>query len=315
MGVFKKTIAFIKALPPYLKNVRRCRNLDFFEYEELSRVDFKVPEPFSSCLSYGHHRVVSNYKGRPFNLMSDYVEHGINANKDPYHTRMLGHLEHPLIKHIYTYGPFRREVIENCLRVDGIKGKTVHTMGPYILWADNQMTDERRRKVKEKYGRILTVYPIHSTRSHQAVFDTDTLISKINEIRGDFDTVFMCMYWRDIQTRRDLIEKYQSLGYVIVTNGHGSDPLFISRQKDMMMLSDMIMANGFGSHIGYAIALGKPVYMIKSEYKYKQSDASVSQPKDVIDIEERCLKLFGEYSHTITKEQLDFVYYYWGEFK
>lgn len=319
MNPIRYIYEFVKSIPPYVKNVKRCRNLDFFQYEELSRVDFYPIKSLYSVLSYGHYRVVAHYKGRPFNFFTDYVEHGINANKDPYHTKMIGHLEHPLIKDIYTYGQFRKEVIENCLAHDGVKGKRIHMIGPYILRADNQMSEAQRADVKKRYGRILCVYPIHSTRSHSAEFDIQNLIDKINEVRKDFQTVFMCMFWRDIQTHPELVQRYKDEGYIIVTNGHGSDPMFISRQKDMMMVSDMVMANGFGSHIGYAIALGKPVYMIKAEYEYRNSeDESVSidsRPKDVREVEERVFQLFGQYRQEMTTEQLEFVKYYWGDWE
>ena len=316
MNPVKYIYEFVKSIPPYLRNVRRCRNLDFFQYKELTRVDFRPPMALSSVLGYGNYRAVANYKGRSFNFFTDYLEHGINANTDPVHVRMLGHLEHPLIKNIYTYGQFRKEVLENCLKHDGIKGKRIYTVGPYVLWADNQMSKEQLAQVKKKYGKILCVYPVHSTAAHTTDFKFHILIDKINEIRRDFQTVFMCMYWRDIQVHPDYVKRYLDEGYVIVSNGHGADPMFISRQKDMMMVSDMIMANGFGSHIGYAIALGKPVYMIRAEYEYRDSKENAicidARPKDVRDVEERCFDLFGEYNHTITEKQLEFVRYYWG---
>lgn len=317
MNLVKYIYEFVKSIPPYVKNVRRCRNLNIFDYEELSSVEFDPIKSFRSVLNYGNYRAVANFKGRPFNFIRDYVEHGFNALTEPQYVRGLGHLERPGIRRVYTFGAYRRSAIENCLKADGVKHRKVYEMGPYILWADNQLSEKERATIKEKYGKILLVFPVHSFKEYTAEYGIESVIEEINSHKEDFQTVFVCMYWRDILSHPEVIERYKKEGYIIVSNGCAADPMFLSRQKDMIMLSDMVLANGIGTHIGYAIALDKPVYMLRPQYSYidksGKNHIESARPKQTEDVERMFFETFKNYDFSITQHQKDFIKTYFGE--
>ena len=78
-------------------------------------------------------------------------------------------------------------------------------------------------------------------------------------------------------------------------------------QKDLIMLSDMMLTNGLGTHIGYSICLGKPVFFYNQKtYVNSESKNSLS------DTESEFIKEFGDFSFSISNAQEKLVKEYWG---
>ena len=113
----------------------------------------------------------------------------------------------------------------------------------------------------------------------------------------------------------EYVEKYKSEGFVVVSNGHRSDPQFLSRQKDLIELSDMMMTNGLGTHIGYSICMNKPVYFYKQKIQLKADDGkSISDSNILNETEAEFVSIFDKFAFEITEEQKSLVKYYWGNF-
>lgn len=141
---------------------------------------------------------------------------------------------------------------------------------------------------------------------------------EIDRVGKDYDSIFVSMYWVDIVNGKHKI--YKDKGYTIVCSGNRFDPRFLSRQKDLIELSDMTMSNDLGTHVGYSVALNRPHYMFKQkvELNLVKEDAKIvaelRKTRSDFDNEHDLIqKAFGEYRQVITEEQRKLVAFYWGD--
>ena len=249
---------------------------------------------------------VANMKQRPFNFLTEYLEHGVCFINTPESSRLLGYINRPFISKVYTFGSIRHKYINQYLEQNNLKREVIE-IGPYILYAKNFYDEEKLGEIKKKYGKILLVYPQHSIEDSHVSYEIQDLISEIKSKSHFFDSVFVCLYWKDILIHPDYVKQYEDAGFTVVSNGHRSDPKFLSRQKDLIMLSDMMLTNGLGTHIGYSICLGKPVFFYNQKtYVNSESKNSLS------DTESEFIKEFGDFSFSISNAQEKLVKEYWG---
>ena len=54
------------------------------------------------------------------------------------------------------------------------------------------------------------------------------------------------------------MEAYRTENYVLVSAGHAMAHNFLNKTRAIMELSDVIVRNSMGTHVGYASYLGKP---------------------------------------------------------
>ncbi len=303
-------LTFFASLLKYLYYSKKCKNKDFFEYSELVKHDFTPPKHFHSVFLYGNYKAVANLRHKRFNFLFDYLEHGVCFIRTPESSRLMGYVERPLISNIYTFGSVRNKYITQYLDDKNLKRKVIE-VGPYILGAKNFYDEETLSDLKKKIGRMLLVYPQHSIENSNVEYEIDDLIEEIKSKSSVFDSVFVCLYWKDILLHPNYVERYEKEKFVVVSNGHRSDPMFLSRQKDLIMLSDMMMTNGLGTHIGYSICLNKPVCFYKQNIFINEKPQSATE-SPISEVESEFAKAFHEFDFTITEEQKKLVEQYWG---
>lgn len=197
--------------------------------------------------------------------------------------------------------------------------KNILAIGPYIHYARNLFTSDDYQKFKDKYGKILLVFPTHCGPETGVVFDIASFINEIERIRiNQFDSVFISLYWLDIINGKH-ISDYETMGYKIVTSGHRFDVNFLNRQKTLIELADLTMSNYAGTHVGYCIYLNKPHYIYKQEVKYLETEGKNSF--ELWTDEETRLRLleeqevnncFQNYKNYISKIDRQIVDKYWG---
>ncbi len=202
---------------------------------------------------------------------------------------------------------YRREILKK------VCNKNIIVIGPYIAYAKNVLSNKAMQKEKKRLGNNLLVFPSHSTHWVYTEYNINDFISKIQEISKNFDTVRICMYWKDIL--RGTYKPYQKTGFEIVCAGHIYEPNFLPRLRSIIELSDFTMSNNIGTHIGYCVYLNKPHYLIESQFKFinhlENSSEILSNDsnfKSKIDIK----KAFSKFSDIITDEQFKVVDKYWG---
>lgn len=234
---------------------------------------------------------------------SGYIEHGLYLGRQAAEAVLYKKVFHNVI----TFSQFREEIIkENNQTINCIK------IGPYINYAQAKDNAFIQRE-KQRNGKTLLVFPQHSTDDISVVFDYDSFINRVLEVKQNycFQTVLICLYYRDILLGRD--KNYLQRGLQVVSCGYKEDPLFLSRQKTFILLSDSVLSNDVGTYLGYSVFLKKPVVIINDNDKkyYKVSDSKFSH-EIAIERNVSIRDAFSQMSFDISDEQYKIASYYWG---
>lgn len=201
---------------------------------------------------------------------------------------------------VVTFGDFRKSVIRR------IKDVPVFCVGPYIVYARPYYSEDKFRKLKSELGKTLLVFPAHSTDNSDISRSQELYLKQIKALSKDFNAVVVNAFWWNIDD--PIIHSFESEGYKIVTAGFRDDRNFLSRLRTIMETSDLVVGDGIGTHVGYALSLGKP---------YRIIDARSSETvQGVIDDEKlnrqkKLQPLFLD-SSTSVEEQKRGCDFYWG---
>lgn len=297
----------------YRINVSVTCKFDFRNYWLLSR---KLRWPILSDKSgiqgnycYGNLQAVKLATGDDFDPHC-MIEHGIYFGRNVLEEECI----YPEISTIYTYSPYRLEVLRE--HFGNNFDKNIVSVGPYVCYANHLMSERKRLKLKEKWGKTLLVFPSHSSPEENLSFDYDEWIKEIDRRAEGYDTIVICLFWLDILLGNH--KYYLNRGYVLACCGNRLDPNFLSRQKDIISLADMTMSNDIGTNIGYCISMGKPHYIFRQSvghdvYNKKNKDTDYVGRNRKQEYDE-LYSLFSTFQEKITKEQANIVNYYWGAY-
>ncbi len=302
----------------------RNKRTDYFQWRDLLKYNFIPVSPFilPENLSYGHIQAFRNM-GRK--IYGSRIEHGVYLNKYPEDLDNVLFTKRQIwfyrLRRIYTYSEIRAEFLRSYLKERNLKVDVI-PVGPYILNADYFYPENKRQLIKKKYGKILLCFPQHSTKEVKASYSINELIQKIKALAVDFDSVFVSLHPHDLLHGGN--EPYEKAGFTVVCSGFFNNPLFLSRQKDLISLADVVVSNAVGTNLGYAVAMNKPVYLIPQDFEYVATgNASDARNKDIKkhleDVKQNSpsalfFQAFNTYPPKITPEQLALVHQYWGEF-
>jgi len=112
-------------------------------------------------------------------------------------------------------------------------------------------------------ARTLVAFPGHSTHHLETDYDAAAFADRLVAEQGTYDQIAVCLYWRDIQ--RGVQRAYQDRGIECVTAGHMYDPRFMIRLRAILEGASEVVTNEVGTHIVYAVALDRPVWMFEQE--------------------------------------------------
>ena len=211
---------------------------------------------------------------------------------------------------LITFGEKRKEI----LRKNNSK-KIIIEIGPYIHYAMPLLSEEEIEKERKNNGKTLLVFPAHSIDDSQTDYNINQFIDYIEKIKKEhnFKTVIVCLYFRDIE-----LGKYKIYTeYIICSAGRREDKLFLSRQKTYLLLSDYVISNSVGTHVGYSIFLKKPQTIFKQRITYNATskdthnisntklDSFKRQKEELYDV-------FANYNENITNKQIEVCNKYFG---
>ena len=234
------------------------------------------------------------------------IEHGL----------FLGNLVHAdsydgFTTHIITFSDYRKDILE-------ITNKNMVCVGPYIQYANELLSSEHKQRLRSSLGSVLLVFPSHSIESIHVSYDISQFVERIESIKHDFDSVVVCMYWKDILLGQHL--EYQKLGYKITTAGHTYDANFLPRLKSIINLSNATISNKVGTHIGYCISMNKPHILHRSIINHHYIDNSEKYVRNTGELESYDIackeieKAFNVEDFNITDSQIACVKRYWGNY-
>lgn len=297
----------------FLKEVQERVKIDLFDFRNLARPLPYFPVFFiQDCNYYGILQALLSYSGfnaNRFGLRKHqiYLEHGIVIGS-------LVRVED--IKNLsaitFTYSDYREKYISNLIKTN------LYKIGPYIHYVDSLLSDEELSRIKLVLGRVLLVFPSHSIGAVGTTFNHRLFCEEIDIKRKGYDSVIVCMYWKDIENKD--YEFYTEKGFKVVTAGHRDDLFFMHRLKSIILLSDMVMSNSLGTHVGYSLFLGKPNYIFRQPINYfarersgvtllaMEKEVDATKTKD----QKRIIALFSTFNEEITDEQKIIANEIWG---
>lgn len=184
------------------------------------------------------------------------VEHGLIIAKDIYYD-----VSYTARQAVVTMGPFRKRVIRKKLYIP------VFCCGPYIQYASHYYSWRQIQNYRESHGRTLLVFPQHSTDACSVERELSQYVREILLRAEGFDTVIACVFWWNLDD--PLVDCLKAEGVEIMCAGFRDDPLFLSRLKTIIALSDEVLSDGIGTHVGYCIAEGKLVSLLDHESSHR----------------------------------------------
>lgn len=258
---------------------------------------------------YGHATILKNYAKSPQKeTIKAAIEHGLYFGGHVWDSDINCRLPA-----VFTCAQSRFPYLRRATK------KKLFAIGPLLAYAPHLLKDKALQDEKQRLGRNLLSFPSHSTHHVDSHFDVDEYCRHLREIGKDFDTVRVCLYWKDVL--RGFAKDFSARGFECVTAGHIFDPLFLSRLKSIIECATVTTSNELGTHLGYSVFMGKPHCIVSSKVSWTAKtndiirDAALERLElpDVLKVK----KAFSEWRNDISSQQKDIVEEYWGitEFK
>lgn len=289
----------------YEKEVKKRSGLSFTNIEALAK-HINMFAPYTNELHhpndwYGHAKIFKKFLGLPKDYEFKFIiEHGTYLNNEVADID----LETKLPTFI-TYSDNRIKILKRY-------GDFVFSIGPFINYSEDMLTEREFKRERERLGKSLLVFPIHSTLDTYFSFSIIDLCNLVKKLGKDFNTIRVCLYWTDIL--RGQYKIYRDFGFETVTAGHILDPNFIPRLKSIINLSSYTISNGISTHIPYCLSLNKPHYLISQKLnlsgnrKEIRANAILKRSKAYRMI----FKAFSKLEQIITSDQYTIANYYWS---
>ena len=263
---------------------------------------FSTPEIHKSNDWYGAARTLKKYAGLGENsIFKANIEHGLYSVKELFIQDSQSDL--PVM---ITIGTQRAAFLSKNTN------KKVYAIGPYIYYADD-IDQKKFEQEKKRLGKNLLVFAVHSTGISKVSYDINLLCKKIRKIGKDFDSVRVCLYWKDIEHGYTRFFKEQ--GFECVTAGYMLDPKFLSRLKTIIKLADLTVSQDMGTHIGYCILFNKPHFIIGDGHSYSGSDKAelelIKRGENSAGYK-KIASAFTRLRSDVSSYQLNIVNQYWG---
>lgn len=158
-----------------------------------------------------------------------------------------------------TFGEFRKKILRRYYDTP------IFEVGPYVQYAVPYYSEKKMSEWKERLGKTLLVFPMHSTDDSELSYSIKMYINKIKEIAVDYDSVLVCMFWWNLDM--PIVEAFKQEGFKVGSAGYREDPMFLRRQRTMIEVADHIVTDAIGTHVGYCYQFGKIVEVIDSGTK------------------------------------------------
>lgn len=143
--------------------------------------------------------------------------------------------------------------------------RVAEPIGPMILYAQAPPEPPSARR--------LVAFPAHSTHHVDAIYDVGRFADRLDEVRREWDEVQVCVYWRDVL--RGAHRAYIERGFECVTAGHIYDRRFLDRLRKTLAGATSVISNEVGSFLFYAVAMGRPVWVVDDQVRYRAESAAV----------------------------------------
>lgn len=149
---------------------------------------------------------------------------------------------------------------------NGASSNNIFAIGAPFFYSRPILNEQSIENEKRRLGKNLLAFPLHSTHFMDTNYNPNRFISVLKDLKKQFDSIRICLYWKDVIRGMDKI--YKENGFECVCCGHIFDMNFLRRQKTLFAIADATISNGVGSHIGYSVFMGKGHWLIPDEHEY-----------------------------------------------
>lgn len=263
----------------------------------------QTPELFPSNDYYGHADILKRYVKLPKTIaLKGVIEHGSRLDN----TNWAVEIDAPAFIY-FVWSPRRFDVVQRHAN------RSCYALGPMIQYVP-PLRIERLKALEDTYGRNLLFFPSHSSHWVDTNYDIENMCNHLEDIGSRFQTIRVCMYWRDIQ--RNLHIPYEKRGFLVQCAGHIYDRLFYNRLRELIEPATITASMVPGSHIGHSLCLGKPYWHLPAPVEFITDYAQPQHNCDLnfwqSDIATVIKKLFAPQEEHINPEQLAFAVHIFG---
>lgn len=141
-------------------------------------------------------------------------------------------------------------------------------IGPWVAYAKPLLAPGEIQQLRAELGPTLLVVLAHSWDQVERKMDLrlcGEAVAATAEAMG-YASVIWLRHWKDPQ-----LEGLPS-HWIVACNGHRSNPWFLDAMRTLLELSDGLVSNAFGTHLGYGLALGLRLHWLPVEARQDLSN-------------------------------------------
>lgn len=135
---------------------------------------------------------------------------------------------------------------------------------PFVMFRHHLLDKRGGRAVRVTRRAIF--FLSHSTFWEKAQWRTDHLFSALEDIRKREGDVTVCVHFADVMN--GLAESIYQAGFDIATAGHSFNTEFPFNFYSLLLGHDIVYTNAVGSHVFYAVEMGKQVRWLDLPVQY-----------------------------------------------
>ncbi|MEI7951505.1 MAG: hypothetical protein WCH37_02335 [Synechococcaceae cyanobacterium ELA182] len=209
-------------------------------------------EPEDSSHHYGHDIQIKRHAGLPLigSPLFWLLEHGLKVSRSATFESPRGWSRGYLCM-----GPRRALWLQERF------GRPAEAIGPWIAYAQPLLSAAEIAGLRQQLGPTLLVVLAHSWDRVERRMDQRACIEAVAQqaARGGYRSVIWLRHWQDPELP-DLPRQW-----IVACNGHRSNPWFLDAMRTLLELSDGLVSNAFGTHLGYGVTLGKRLHWLPVE--------------------------------------------------
>ncbi len=299
-------------LQHYIDEINNRSECDVSEIQILSKdITFDEIESISTNITetnyYGNWYVIQRYLGKrilnipPLDLA---IQHGIIWEITDWDKKKKEAIN-------LVWAPYIAQLYKNI-----VGAENVIPIGSPFYYSESLFSNDYILSERQRLGHNLLAFPLHSTHFMDNNWNVSHFISTLKNELKKFDSVRVCVYWKDVQ--RGLAKVFNDNGFECVCCGHLFDQFFLDRQHTLLEICDATISNGIGSHIGNSIYMNRPHRIVPDKFEVvdlvgKEGREHMELYKSSMNRKRIMMPFINNNNYDITPDQIKIVDEFWGK--